>query len=226
MGEPLSETQPLGKPLYLPAPTPASEPEPTPEAVPEAEPDPTMVWRVKKLPDGIIYGPVDEATIKEWANAAQISPEDLIDVSDENWVPAPQVEFLNMIWVVKLPGDEIYGPTSVGTLREFIAEGLLTDKNIATNVMTTQSLPIGALLAALDFEHKRALRRASPEANKSTLMINIDRAKDQRIRQLEEDLRAIRKEHENLVHKYRQLTLEIQSVPRIVQQGNKQRFGQ
>jgi hypothetical protein len=221
MGEPLSETQPLGEPLYLPAPTPASEPEQPPEAVHEAEQDPTMVWRVKKLPDGIIYGPVDE-----WANAAQISPEDLIDVSDENWVPAPQIEFLNMIWVVKLPGDEIYGPTSVGTLREFIAEGLLTDKNIATNVMTTQSLPIGALLAALDFEHKRALRRASPEANKSTLMINLDRAKDQRIRQLEEDLRTIRKEHENLVHKYRQLTLEIQSVPRIVQQGNKQRFGQ
>jgi hypothetical protein len=126
---------------------------------------------------------------------------------------------------VKLPGDEIYGPTSVGTLREFIAEGILTDKSIATNVMTTQSLPIGALLAALDFEHKRALRRTSPESNKSTLMINIDMAKDQRIRQLEEDLRTIRKEHETLVYKYRQLTLEMQAVPKIVQQGSKQRYG-
>ena len=199
----------------------ASEPVP----VPEAEVDPTMVWRVKKLPDGSIYGPVDEATLKEWAGAAQISPEDLIDVSDENWVPAPQIEFLGMIWVVKLPGDEIYGPTSVGTLREFIAEGILTDKSIATNVLTTQSLPIGALLAALDFEHKRALRRASPDSNKSTLMINIDMAKDQRIRQLEEDLRTIRKEHETLVYKYRQLTLEMQAVPKIVQQGSKQRYG-
>jgi hypothetical protein len=221
MGEPLSETQPLGELLHLPAPEPPVEA----ETAHEAELDPTMVWRVKKLPDGIIYGPVDEATLKEWSSAAQISPEDLIDVSDENWVPAPQIEFLGMIWVVKLPGDEIYGPTSVGTLREFIAEGLLTDKNIATNVMTTQSLPIGALLAALDFDHKRAQRRASPEANKSTLMINIDMAKDQRIRQLEEDLRTIRKEHDNLVHKYRQLTLEMQAVPKIVQQGNKQRFG-
>ena len=50
-------------------------------------------------------------------------------------------------------------------------------------------------------------------------MINIDMAKDQRIRQLEEDLRAIRKEHEALVHKYRQLSLEMQAVPKIVQKG-------
>jgi hypothetical protein len=213
--------------------TPPAEPPEAVEAVeapeapaqPEFEFDESMVWRVKKLPDGIIYGPVDEPTLKEWANAAQISPEDFIDMSDENWVLAPQIEFLGMIWVVKLPGDEIYGPTSVGTLREFIAENLLTDKNIATNVNTTQSLPIGALFAALDFEKKRAARRVSPDRNKSTLMINIDMAKDQRIRQLEEDLRTMRKEHEGLVHKYRQLTLEMQAVPKIVQPGARPRFG-
>jgi hypothetical protein len=217
MSEPLSETQHLDV-------TPPAAPEAAAETpAVEAEFDPTVIWRVKKLPDNSIYGPVDEATLKEWANAAQISPEDLVDSSDENWVPAPQIEALGMIWLVKLPGDEIYGPTSVGTLREFIAEGLITDKNIATNVNTTQSLPIGALLAALDFEQKRAARRASPDANKSTLMINIDMAKDQRIRQLEEDLRAMRKEHEGLLHKYRQITLELQSSPKIVQPGNKPR---
>jgi hypothetical protein len=177
-----------------------------------------MIWRVKKLPDGDIYGPVDEATLKEWASAAQISPEDLIDLSDEDWRPAPEIVFLEMVWVVKLPGEELYGPTSVGTLREFIAEGLIIEKSIATNVNTTQSLPVGALLAALDFEKKRAARRAAPDANKSTLKINLDMAKDQRIRQLEEDLRSVRKEHEALVHRYRQLTLEIQAVPRIVSQ--------
>jgi len=216
MNDQLNETQVLGD---VTPPTP----EPEPEA--PAELDPTVIWRVKKLPDGVIYGPVDEATLKEWANAAQISPEDLVDMSDENWVAAPQIESLGMIWVVKLPGEEIYGPTSVGTLREFIAENLLTDKNIATNVNTTQSLPIGALFAALDFEKKRAARRASPDPMKSTVMINIDMAKDQRIRQLEEDLRSMRKEHEALLHKYRQITLELQSTPKIVQPGNKQRYG-
>ncbi len=181
------------------------------------------IWRVKKMPDGDIYGPVDEATLKEWAGAAQISPEDLIDTSDENWRAAPEYPFLEMVWVIKLPGEELYGPTSIGTLREFIAESLISDKSIATNVITTQSLPVGALFAALDFEKKRAARRAAPERNKSTVMIAVDMAKDQRIRQLEEDLRNLRREHEALLHRHRQLTLEMQAVPKIVQSGRPRR---
>ncbi len=39
-------------------------------------------------------------------------------------------------------------------------------------------------------------------------------AKDQRIRQLEEDLKELRREHELLVHKYRQLTLQLQDGTR------------
>ena len=180
-----------------------------------------MLWRVKKMPDEAIYGPVDEATLKEWANSAQISPEDMIDISDEKWRPAPDVEFLELIWKVKLPGEELYGPTSVGTLREFIHEGLITEKTIATSVKSEQSLPVGALFAAVEFEKKRALRRPSPDGMKSTASLAVEMAKDQRIRQLEEDLRAMRKELEALTHKYRQLTLELTSPPKS-KYGNKE----
>lgn len=170
---------------------------------------PTL-WRVKKASDNSIYGPVNEATLKDWANSAQIAPQDQIDMSDESWKPAPEVELLEMLWIVKLPGEEIYGPTTVGTLREFIQEGLISEKTPATHAKTNQSLPIGALLAALDFEKKRAVRRPPKEDKKSTASLAVDMAKDQRIRQLEEDLKELRKEHESLVHKYRQLTLQLQ----------------
>jgi hypothetical protein len=179
-----------------------------------SESEAPLIWRVKKTPDNSIYGPVDEATLKEWAGSAQISPEDQIDQSDENWKPAPEIDFLEMLWMVKLPGDELYGPTSVGTLREFIQEGLITDKTAATNVNSHQSLPIGALFAALDFEKRRALRSAAQDGMKSTASLAVDMAKDQRIRQLEEDLRTMRKELETLTHKYRQLTLELQTSPK------------
>jgi hypothetical protein len=182
--------------------------------MPEIDSELPLVWRVKKVPDNAVYGPVDEATLKEWANSAQISPEDLIDLSDENWKPAPEIEFLEMLWMVKLPGDELYGPTSVGTLREFIQEGLITEKTAATNINSHQSLPIGALFAALDFEKKRALRSAAQDGMKNTASLAVDMAKDQRIRQLEEDLRSMRKELESLTHKYRQLTLELQASPK------------
>jgi hypothetical protein len=173
------------------------------------------LWRVKKMPDEAIYGPVDEATLKEWANSAQISPEDFIDISDQVWRPATDVEFLEMLWMVKLPGDELYGPTTVGTLREFIHEGLISEKTTASNIKTEQSLPVGALFAAVEFEKKRASRRPAADVLKSTVSLAVDMAKDQRIRQLEEDLRAMRKELDTLTHKYRQLTLEVQAAPKL-----------
>ncbi len=169
-----------------------------------------MLWRVKKAPDDTIYGPVDGETLKEWANSAQIAPQDLVDESDENWRPAHEVEFLEMIWMVKLPDSENYGPTSVGTLREFIHEGLISEKTPATHAKTGQSLPVAALFAALEFEKKRNLKRPPKEDKKSTVHLAVDMAKDQRIRQLEEDLKELRREHESLIHRYRQLSLQMQ----------------
>jgi ribosomal protein L19E len=175
-----------------------------------------ILWRVKKAPDNSIYGPVDQETLKEWANSAQIAPDDLIDESDEKWRAAPEIEFLEMLWMVKLPGGEIYGPTTVGTLREFINEGLVTEKTLATHGKTNQSLPLTALVAAVDFEKKRASRRPTKEGNKSTASLAVEMAKDQHIRQLQEDLKELRREHELLTHKYRQLTLQMRESTKPV----------
>jgi hypothetical protein len=169
------------------------------------------IWRVKKAADGAIYGPVDTELLREWANSAQIAPEDAIDQSDDKWVPAPEIEFLDMLWVVKLPGGELYGPTTVGTLREFIKEGLVTDKTHASHCRTHQSLPLAALVAAIDFEAKRAARRPNA-ANKSTASLAVERAKDQHIRQLEEDLKELRREYELLTHRHRQLQMQLQQA--------------
>ena len=174
-----------------------------------------MIWRVRKLSDSSVYGPVDAATLRDWANSAQVAPQDEVDENDENWRSAPQIEFLEMLWLVTLPGNEIYGPTTLGTLREFIHEGLITEKTIATHAKTSQTLPIAALFAALEFEKKRALRRPPKEAKKSTASLAVDMAKDQRIRQLEEDLKELRQEHESLTHKFRQLTHQVQENTKV-----------
>ena len=175
-----------------------------------------LLWRVMKLPDNAVYGPVDADTLKDWANAAQIAPEDMIDESDDNWRAAPSIEFLEMLWMVKLPGGDDYGPTTVGTLREFINEGVVTDKATATHATTHQSLPLAALFAAVDFERKRAARRPAGNSNKSTAHLAVDMAKDQHIRQLEEDLKELRREHELLTHRYRQLSLQLQDAGKPV----------
>src|SRR5260221_931968 len=175
-----------------------------------------ILWRIRKGADNSIYGPVDLEMLKEWANSAQIAPQDMVDESDDNWRPACEVEFLKMLWVVTLPGDEIYGPTPLGTLSEFIHEGHITEKPLATHAKTNQSLPTAALFAAVEFEKKRAERQPSKESKKSTASLAVEMAKDQHIRQLEEDLKELRREHEALTHKYRQLNLQLQESTRTV----------
>ena len=182
--------------------------------------DETLIWRVRKAPDNAIYGPVDTQMLMDWANSAQIAPEDEIDESDDNWRPAPEIEFLEMLWTVKLPGGETYGPTTVGTLREFINEGLVTDKTHASHCKTHQSLPLAALVAAVDFEQKRAARRPK-EANKSTASLAVDRAKDQHIRQLEEDLKELRKDFDALTHRYRQLEHQLETGVTVAEPATK-----
>jgi hypothetical protein len=174
------------------------------------EPALPQTWRVRKAADQSIYGPVDPDMLKEWANSAQIAPEDLVDESDEIWRPAPEIDFLEMLWLVKLPGGEMYGPTTVGTLREFVQEGLVTENALATHAKTHQSLPLAALVIAVDLEKKRAQRRPPKETMKSTATLAVEMAKDQHIRQLEEDLKDLRREHDALTHRYRQLTLQLQ----------------
>ncbi|HEV3272620.1 MAG TPA: hypothetical protein VGZ93_10610 [Candidatus Methylacidiphilales bacterium] len=180
------------------------------ELIPTEGEEGPLLWRVRKAADHSIYGPVDQETLKEWANSAQIAPDDMIDETDENWRAASEIDFIEMFWQVKLQGGETYGPTTVGTLREFIKEDLVTEKTMATHVKTHQSLPLAALLAAVDFEKKRAARRPAKEANKSTASLAVEMAKEQHIRQLEEDLKELRREHETLTHKYRQLTMQLQ----------------
>ena len=68
----------------------------------------------------------------------------------------------------------------------------------------------GIMFAAVEFERKRASRQPSKDSRKSTASLAVEMAKDQHIRQLEEDLKELRREHETLTHKYRQLTLQMQ----------------
>jgi hypothetical protein len=177
-------------------------------------------WRLRKGEDGSVFGPIDAATLRDWASAAQVAPIDEVDSNDDKWVPAPSVAFLEMIWEVRLSESETYGPTTVGTLREFLSEGLITDATLVTNALSKQNMAVGILLAHPDMVSPPLPAGASREISANhqmpdtsfsdTAKLNlVDLAKDQRIRQLEEDLRVLKKEHDELLQKFRQTNQEL-----------------
>lgn len=181
----------------------------------EKQPLPDKQFRLKKGEDESIFGPVNATTLKEWAESAQVAPIDFVDESDEQWKPAPSIEFLDMVYEVKFTDGTSYGPTTVGTLRELLKENIITEDASVTHLVKKHSSPLGAVIAAADFEPKPRRDVPTPpplaaESNNATLVHPaVEMAKDQRIRQLEEDLRILRKEHDELLQKYRKLNQQL-----------------
>jgi hypothetical protein len=175
-------------------------------------------YRLRKSDGGEIYGPIDGATLKEWADSAQVAPGDQYDREDNNWQPVTDLEFLLMFYKVKLNDGTEYGPTTVGTLREFLNEGIVTEDTKVHHLQRHTSMPLAALLAQIDFKPRsggdstESPKPIAEDADSLALLSNhpaIELAKDQHIRQLEEDLRQVKRKYEELLQKYRQLNQEL-----------------
>ncbi|PTY02333.1 hypothetical protein DB346_09490 [Verrucomicrobia bacterium LW23] len=187
-------------------------------------------YRLKKGEDGGVFGPITGATLLAWANEAQVAPIDLVDEQDDNWTPACQYDFLKMEWHVRLQDGQMYGPTTVGTLREFLRERIVVEDAMVTHDHKKTRMPLVALLAMNDFEPKKYIavdvagqrhlavlvtaldeshggnlpRGAQIDLNEGS--VGIASARELRIRNLEEELRASRREYDELLQRFRQLS--------------------
>jgi hypothetical protein len=131
--------------------------------------DQSPVWLLKKHGTGNVHGPVSFEKLLEWANSAQINPQDLISEDDENWKKAPMVDGLQMDWLIEVPGNPLYGPTCPGAVLEFLNMGEIDLSTTVVNCCTGESMTL---------EEAPFYRNLNPE-----LLIN-------RINELEEELRA------------------------------------
>ena len=90
-------------------------------------------WFLRKHEDGSTFGPVQFDQITRWAAAAQIAPHDTLSSDGQTWVRAPMVPQLGMDWLVELTSEHYYGPTTLGTLREFIRLGEIDGETVVIN---------------------------------------------------------------------------------------------
>ena len=84
-----------------------------------------------KAENSEVFGPVDFDQITTWATAAQISPLDKISSDQQSWFKAPMVPELGMDYLIELTSEQLYGPTTIGAIQEFISLGEVhADTNI------------------------------------------------------------------------------------------------
>ena len=93
-------------------------------------------WFLRKHEDGSTFGPVRFDQIARWAAAAQIAPHDTLSNDRQTWLKAPMLTQLGMDWLVELTSEHYYGPTTLGTLQEFIRLGEIDGETLVINTRT------------------------------------------------------------------------------------------
>jgi hypothetical protein len=93
-------------------------------------------WFLLKVADNEVFGPAPLELLRNWAAEAKISPLDRVSNDGKNsWQRAPMIAGLQMDWLVEMPDNLLYGPTSVGTLQEFLATGEIDDHVTVINTL-------------------------------------------------------------------------------------------
>src|SRR5438874_8145509 len=95
--------------------------------------DDVQKWFLMKHDDGSVFGPISLDQLRQWAIEAQISPLDKVSTDERTWIKAPMVPELEMDYLIEVSPDQHYGPTTLGSVREFLQMGEINGETIITN---------------------------------------------------------------------------------------------
>ena len=104
--------------------------------------DHSPIWLLKKHGEGEIHGPVSFEKLREWAESAQINPQDSISSDGKTWTKAPMNTDMQMDWLIEVPDNPLYGPTTRGALLEFLRMGEITTSTRIVNCCTGENLTL------------------------------------------------------------------------------------
>ena len=162
-------------------------------------------WFLRKHEDGTIFGPLTFDQLARWASSAQIAPHDSISPDQANWVKAPMLPELGMDWIVEITTERLYGPTTLGAIREFMRLGEITEQNFVINACDASRLQIHDILPLLEALPIDADAQADDAAVGGPAAAGMSVDLNDRIRELEDALREERRAYAELEQHYREL---------------------
>jgi hypothetical protein len=161
-------------------------------------------WFLRKHEDGSIFGPLSFDQLGRWASSAQVAPHDSISTDQTNWMKAPMLPELGMDWIAEVTSERLYGPTTLGSIREFLRLGEIDDDTYVINschATRQQIRDIAPLLDALPVDTDAQ----SDEGFTGPATTGMSIAVQDRIRELEQALREERRALAESEERYRAL---------------------
>ncbi|MDR1146335.1 MAG: DUF4339 domain-containing protein [Verrucomicrobiales bacterium] len=161
-------------------------------------------FRLRKLNDAEVYGPMNAAELRQLIESAYVSPEDEIATEDDQWQPVTEFPELGMVWRIQARDGTLYGPTSLGTIREFIRTGEIQfDDRVAKGEEKPRT--IAELLGEAEVARlKTEIKTSRSASSGQQLEKALETAREIRIRNLEANLERLQREYDELKHLYLQ----------------------
>ena len=168
--------------------------------------DDSPKWFLMKQADGTVFGPMPLSQLCQWALDACISPLDKVSSDETTWVKAPMIPELQMDYLLEVEPGSLYGPTTIGAIREFLTNGEISLETPLINCHTGEQKPVR--------EFPKLFQ--APEIPTSPIIrINARENLQARMRQLEESLlqeRLLRKTAEELRAKAEARVADLEEI--------------
>ena len=155
-----------------------------------------------KAENGDVHGPVNFQKLMAWATSAQISPLDKVSTDQQTWFKAPMVPELGMDWLIELTADQLYGPTTLGALQEFLNLGEINADTQLINARDGSSAMVRDLnTLTIPAEEPEDAEAGAEGPVRTGIRVSLQ----QRIRELENTLFEERRAYESLEERYAKL---------------------
>jgi hypothetical protein len=162
-------------------------------------------WFLRKHEDGTVFGPIGFEQLARWASSAQVAPRDSVSSDGESWMKAPMLAELGMDWIVEITSERLYGPTTLGSLREFLRLGEIDENSFVINACDGTRQQIRDIAPQLAGVTVFAQAERQGETTAEPLSTGMSVAVQERIAELERALRDERRALADLEERYRGL---------------------
>ncbi|MGF1656224.1 MAG: hypothetical protein ACFCU3_04505 [Verrucomicrobiales bacterium] len=151
--------------------------------------------------------------LKDWADRALVSPLDKVSCDQATWIKAPMVPELHMDWLVEVSDHELYGPTTVGAIEQFLDADEIQNGTVLINCVDSQRLSVSQLQGRAFAKERSPIRDHEDETvGLEPKTARIRGHLQKRVRELENALLEERRYSQSLEENYRKLEARLHAL--------------
>ena len=166
--------------------------------------DERQKWFLLKHEDQSVFGPLEFDQVRQWALAAQLSPLDRVSTDGKSWTKAPMVPELEMDYLIETGPDQFYGPTTIGSVREFLTAGEITLETTITNCKDATQRPV------------REVEELNLPSAEEPIRTSIRENLQQRLRDLEQTLMEERRGRQAAEARCERLQARLAEIAKVI----------